>query len=437
MGSSPTGTDGLPPVPPTRRFPSLHMPKRINLPFFQSKRDDDSDDGYSPRSANPATMPARFIDPTRSPNDRSAAFPKLNTPYSPRRTPATSTYTGADAAAAPGSLAPVRSRSDRRIPRKSIIAEPGELLGPPRLNYEPVDGHLSWGLNQGVNATPPAANAALPLANRPKLEWGHSYAASTVNPNPRQTIMPQARPFVPGPQIPPSPTEESVYSNRESQHSRASGRQSKQTWHNRFSRDPPPLADLNRKPSRLDNPDLRSAILNRASASVASLGHLSFQSGTTDHSLPPLPEGGLRLDFPLPPSPTSGTPSIAFPTPRISMQGNVPPPVNRSLMPPRPAIKPSAPASVKPSSSIFEYADYTRTSAMTGGASASDANARDTIRQTADWYDKPMWVWDGQSGPLPPIPTDQTEWDGTSWRQSQGRKSVRWGDPADGVARAL
>lgn len=337
---------------------------------------------------------------------------------------------------------------------------------------------MSWGLPRAAATPPMGGTVALPgLARRPQLEWGHSYAASTVNPNPRHSIMPppppppaqpqsqsqaQARrPFVPGPALPPSPTEESVYSRRDSHRSHGSrasagARQSKQLWHNRFSRDHgrTSAGDLGRKPSRLDNPDLRSAILNRASASVASLGHLSYQSGTTDHSLPPLPEGGLRLDFPLPPSPSTRAPSMAFPTPRISVPNahsglattgpSVPPP-NRSLIPSRPSIKGFVPNSDHldgNSSSIFEYADYTRTSGY-GNGNVNGLNTapvtagpseRDTIRQTADWYEKPLWVWDGQSGPLPPIPTDHAQSDGQSFRQS--RKSVRW-DMGDGVARAL
>jgi hypothetical protein len=147
---------------------------------------------------------------------------------------------------------------------------------------------------------------------------------------------------------------------------------------------------------------------------------------------------------------------MMFPTP--THVGNVPAPnTTRPLMPSRPSIKAFVPNTNHldgNSSSIFEYADYTRTSNYTtattnarGGPSNAIATGsqyepggRDTIRQTADWYDKPLWVWDGQSGPLPRIPTDYSGWDGQSWRQSQSggqsRKSVRW-DPADGVARAL
>ena len=341
-------------------------------------------------------------------------------------------------------------------------------MGPPRLNYEPADGRMSWGIHK--NTSPPKRDSRpLPTVNRSNLEWGHSYAADVVNPDPRHSIMPPPLTgFATAPQIPPSPTEESVYSKRESHRSltsRASthnhGRsdEPRQLWDSRFSRDQQPSsighggADLGRKPSGLSNPALRSAILSRASASVASLGHLSFQSGTTDHSLPPMPEGGLRLDFPLPPSPSTRVPTVMSSIPRASIgAGNVPgPSATKVLTPSRPSIKAfvSAPNLNKNSSSVFEYADYTHnsnyttaTATTTSGPSggSGEHERRDTLRQTANWYDKPLWVWDGQSGPLPRIPTEQGGLGGDSWSQSQSqsqsRRSVTW-DPADGVAMAL
>ena len=113
-----------------------------------------------------------------------------------------------------------------------------------------------------------------------------------------------------------------------------------------------------------------------------------------------------------------------------------PGPGNRSLVPQR------RPSDRKPApniSAVFEYADYTRQSTA-GPVSVGGEGVRDTIRQTANWYEKPLWVWDGQSGPLPRIPTDHGVLEGLDQRQSQaqgqGRKSVKF-DPADGVARAL
>lgn len=457
--NTPSGNSGSP-TNETRRFPGLALAK---MPFFKRGNNqeivDDEYDSFSSGSPNPVSMPPMFNQPSET---RSKGFPTLTMPWTQAKTPSVPAwaekYTDDSPSqsarqlgdSAPSNHAPLTARQDRQadVPRSILARTDGfdGLPGPPRLDYEPAGGHMSWGLNKSNAGTPPRTNAALSLALRPQLEWGHSYAASTVNPNPRDSVMPpNPRPFVPGPDIPPSPTEESVYSRRESHRShgsRVSVRQSRQSHHSRVSRDVG-AADLGRKPSRTSNPDLRSAILSRASASVASLGHLSFQSGTTDHSLPPLPEGGLRLDFPLPPSPSTRVPTMTFPTPRISVPNAHTGPAgapNRSLVPSRPSIKGAGLSSNsnynEAKSSIFEYADYSRTSGWNGAPTAgpSEPSARDTIRQTADWYEKPLWVWDGQSGPLPPIPNQGSNWDGQSWRQS--RKSVRW-DPADDIARAL
>lgn len=551
-----------------RRFPGLTMP-RIVIPFFKRSSTSSSDQEIldDDKVATPDMFQSSDSITRPSSGTRSKIFPGLNAPWFHSSTNEnTNTRTRSpivpawaekyqDAVDSPTSgngprngpgpgrgqgvyTTPVTSRQMRddqdAILTRNVLKPHtqygsggglglgiGGLMGPPRLNYEPADGHLSWGLGKSTHATPSPpkrGSRALPALNRPNLEWGHSYAASTKNPNPRHSIMPPPPTglrsgFVPQMPIPPSPTEESVYSKRESHRSltsRASTHNNhnhnhdhktdepRQLWHSRFSRDQHAGsssndhadggggagggADLGRKPSGLSNPALRSAILSRASASVASLGHLSFQSATTDHSLPPLPEGGLRLDFPLPPSPSTRVPTMLFstPTPRTSMgpgvgfgAGNVPAPnITRPLMPSRPSIKAFVPTTTHTtasdanhdgnSSSIFEYADYTRTSEYTTtgttgngegkgnpttkgtGATAGNAlnvnepGGRDTIRQTANWYDKPLWVWDGQSGPLPRMPAENQGLDGQPWSQSQsgGRKSARW-DPTDGVAMAL
>lgn len=536
-----------------RRFPGLTMP-RIVIPFLKRSSTSafdqeilDDDKVATPdmfRSSDSITRPSSGTG--TGTGTRSKIFPGLNAPWSHSSTNAKTrmkspivpawaekyqdavdsptNFNGSQQAAGQGQgqgvyttpVTPRQIRDDQDAILTRNILKPhtqyaggigiglGGLMGPPRLNYEPAEGHLSWGLNKSGHATPSPpkrGSRALPALNRPNLEWGHSYAASTKNSNPRHSIMPPPPTglrsgFVP--QIPPSPTEESVYSKRESHRSltsRASTHNNhkldepRQLWHSRFSRDQHAAsssndhgggagADLGRKPSGLSNPALRSAILSRASASIASLGHLSFQSGTTDHSLPPLPECGLRLDFPLPPSPSTRLPTMFFstPTPRSSMgpgAGNVRAPssnstATRPMIPSRPSIKAFVPTNNDGnSSSIFEYAVYTRTSeytttgptgtpgngagngnAATKGAGAgpvagsslnvNEPGGRDTIRQTADWYDKPLWVWDGQSGPLPRIPDENQVLDGQPWSQSQGqgRKSVRW-DPTDGVAMAL
>jgi hypothetical protein len=89
-------------------------------------------------------------------------------------------------------------------PRSIMTRPPGfdGVVGPHRLDYQPAQGHMSWGLQR------PAAGGA-GTKSRPHLEWGHSYAASTINPNPRNSVMPPLppsglnRPFIPGPLVPP------------------------------------------------------------------------------------------------------------------------------------------------------------------------------------------------------------------------------------------
>lgn len=444
----------------SKRFPGLNVPQ-LGFPFFPYSKNnrnelEDNENDLPPGSSNPLHMPAIFAGPL-SKMKPTRMFPALATPFSPRRapdhTPAwAEKYVDEPLDAPP---APIAKNRDVNPPR-SIMMRPPDfdgVVGPPKLNYKPPASHMSWGLpRDGTNAGPDA------LARRPKLEWGHSYAASSLNPNPRQSMMPQPpvpKPFVPGPQIPPSPTEESVYSKRESQHSRASrqsARQSRQSnqHQNRYSvynhgnneglgYSLTPGTGLNRQPSsnRSSNPDLRSAILSRASASAASLGGWSIHSGVSEHSLPPLPEGELRFDFPLPPTPGS----------RAATMVSVPEPRTQQAPPDRPRVSPRKDVPQSQSnmqSSVFEYEDYSRQSTVAGpvvpptsarsAAGGRSESGRDTIRQTANWYEKPLWIWDGQSGPLPRIPTDNGMLDGSAWRQSQ--KTVRW-DPADGVARAL
>lgn len=415
----------------SKRFPGLNVPHIPTFfPYSKNNRDvlDENDQDFSSQDAKPLTMPAIFagMKPTK-------IFPAL---WSPRKAPDSPWEKYTDEPIYDGST---NRNRDVNPPRSIMTRPPGfdGVVGPPKLDYQPPQGHMSWGLQQ-----PPAGGGS---RSRPNLEWGHSYAASTVNPNPRYSIMPplppsssQNRPFVPGPIIPPSPTEESVYSKRDYQRSgreSRQSRQSKQSFHSRHRQSGSNLnPGLNRKPSRNSNPDLRSAILSRASASAASLGNWSIHSSTSDRSIPALPEGGLRFDFPLPPTPSSRAPTM------VSVPPPPPPkPGNRSLVPQR------RPSDRKPApnipSSAFEYADYTRESTA-GPVSVGGEGVRDTIRQTKDWYEKPLWIWDGQSGPLPRIPTDHGMLDGADWRQSQaqgqgqGRKSVKF-DPADGVARAL
>jgi hypothetical protein len=415
----------------SKRFPGLNVPHVPTFfPYSKNNRDvlNEDEQDFSPQDAKPLTMPAIFagVKPNK-------IFPAL---WSPRKAPDSPWERYVDEPIGD----PSRNR-DVNPPRSIMTRPPGfdGVVGPPKLDYQPAQGHMSWGLQR-----PPVGSGS---KSRPNLEWGHSYAASTVNPNPRYSVMPPLppssslnRPFVPGPIIPPSPTEESVYSKRDSQHSgreSRQSRQSRQSFHSHRNRqsaqgqsnlNPTPL---NRKPSRNSNPDLRSAILSRASASAASLGNWSMHSGVSDHSIPALPEGGLRFDFPLPPTPSTRTPTM------VSVPPPPPPkPGNRSLVPQR------RPSDRKPApniSAVFEYADYTRESTA-GPVSVGGEGVRDTIRQTADWYEKPLWVWDGQSGPLPRIPTDHGVLAGLDQRQSQaqgtGRKSVKF-DPADGVARAL
>jgi hypothetical protein len=429
----------------SRLFPGFKLPN-LGIPFFSSnsRSNDQGQDNIIPESSKRLTMPAIFAGPL-SRLKPTNVFPSLTTPWSPRRQePNTPSWAEKYSDEPPsaifdGSHSP-RTPTNRDVnpPRSIMMRPPGfdGVVGPPRIDYQPPQGHMSWGL--------PAAGAG--LGSRPKLEWGHSYAASSINPNPRQSVLPplppptpQARPFVPGPIIPSSPTEESIYSKRDSRHSGRESRhsrQSKQSFHSRRSIVPSPLPGLNRKPSRTSNPDLRWAILSRASASAASLGNWSMHSGASDHSIPALPEGGLRFVFPLPPTPSTRAPtmyqpSVPPPPPSNKGQGQG----NRALIPP--PKRGSGGRKPVPNSSVFEYEDYTRESTIPQSDAGRDAD-RDTIRQTANWYEKPLWIWDGQSGPLPRIPTDHDMLDGSDWRQShnQNRKSVKW-DPADGVARAL
>jgi len=433
----------------SRLFPAFKVPN-IGLPFFPSHTKSNEQDDSAPESSKRLTMPAIFAGPLSRLRPTNV-FPLLSTPWSPRRQepntpswaekysdePASAIFDGSQPSQPQPQGQQNRNR-DVNPPRSIMMRPPGfdGVVGPPRIDYQPTQGHMSWGLP-----------AAAGLASRPKLEWGHSYAASSINPDPRKSVMPhvpiptpQARPFVPGPIIPSSPTEESVYSKRDSQRSGRESRhsrQSKQSFHSRRSIIPSPLPGLNRKPSRTSNPDLRSAILSRASASAVSLGNWSMHSGVSDHSIPALPEGGLRFDFPLPPTPSTRASTM--------YQASVPPPPppkpqgqgqgNRALIPP--SKRGSGGRKPVPNSSVFEYEDYTRESTVPQSEAGRDAD-RDTIRQTANWYEKPLWIWDGRSGPLPRIPTDHGILDGSDWRQSQGhnRKSVKW-DPADGVARAL
>ena len=419
----------------SRRFPNLNVPHiRTFFPYSKNNRDvlNEDDQGLSAHDAKPLTMPAIFAE--LKPNK---IFPALWSPRHKPESPGWEKY--ADEPIYDGSQAKNR---DVNPPRSIMTRPPGfdGVVGPPKLDYQPPAGHMSWGLQR-----PPLSGGR--SKSRPNLEWGHSYAASTTNSNPRRSVMPplppvkqnQNRPFVPGPVIPPSPTEESVYSKRDSNRS---GRESRQSRPSRLSSHshrnrqsgqssstPNPPSGLNSKPSRISNPDLRSVILSRASASAASLGDWSIHSGTSGHSVPALPEAGLRFDFPLPPTPSTRAPTMA----------SVPPPPppktgNRSLVPQR---RPSDRKPAPDISSVFEYADYARES--TAGPASVGEGQRDTIRQTANWYEKPLWIWDGQSGPLPRIPTDHGMLDGSDWRRSQaqqGRRSVRF-DPADGVARAL
>jgi hypothetical protein len=431
----------------SRRFPGLHVP-RFDLPFFPYSKDNGDDlDNQTSGHGNPLHMPAIFAGPLARMKP-TRMFPALATPFSSRRArEATPDWSEkyVDEPIGPIMNAPpprfIRSRDVD--PPRSIMMRPPDfdgVVGPPKLNYEPAGNHMSWGL-------PRDASGSEALARRPQLEWGHSYAASSINPNPRQSVMPQPplpRPFVPGPQLPPSPTEESVYSKRESQHSktsRQSARQSRQSNQNRYSvysndigpgYNLTPTIGLNQQPSsnRSSNPDLRSAILSRASASAASLGGWSAHSGMSERSLPPLPEGGLRFDFPLPPTPGSRAATmVSVPEPRV-LQAST----SRPLLPTR-ATDMQTQANMQ--SSVFEYEDYTRQSTGPVAPSESargEASARNTIRQTPDWYQKPLWMWDGQSGPLSPIPTDNGKLDGSDWRQSG--KPPSW-DLTDNVARAL
>ena len=413
-----------------KRFPGLAVPYVPNFfPYSKNNRDvlNDDNQDFSAQDAKPLTMPAILAG--MRPNK---TFPAL---WSSRKTPESPWEQYAEKPIGNSG----RNR-DVNPPRSIMTRSPGfdGVVGPPKLDYQPAQGHMSWGLQR-----PPVGGASGTIS-RPNLEWGHSYAASTVNPNPRCSVMPplpptstQNRPFVPGPIIPPSPTEESVYSRQDSQHSGRDSSQSrqsmrsKQSFHSHRNRQSGQAnLSLNRKPSRISNPDLRSVILSRALASAASLGNWSMHSGVSDRSIPALPEGGLRFDFPLPPDPSTRTPTmVSVPPPAPPKTGN------QSLVPQR------RPSDRKPApniSSVFEHADYTRESTA-GPVSVGREGVRDTIRQTADWYEQP-WVWDRQSGPLPRIPTDHGILGGSDWRQSQaqgqGWKSVKF-DPADGVARAL
>jgi hypothetical protein len=436
----------------SKRFPGLNVPQ-LGLPFFPYTKNNqdvidheqDQERRWPPDSAKSLAMPAIFANPLAK-MKQGTGFPTLATPWSTRKgevmdaEPWTEKYEDApegiyDGSSVPTQLDQIQRNRNVNPPRSILTRPPGfdGVVGPPKLDYQPA-GHTSWGLSrQGQQGE---------LGIRPKLEWGHSYAASTVNPNPRVSVMPplppsfpHPKPFVPGPAVPPSPTEESVYSlsrhshnGRESRQSRASTRQSKQSFHDRHSNSNqfnPSPAGVNRRPSRTSNPDLRSAILSRASASAASLGNWSIHSGTSEQSLPPLPEGGFKFDFPLPPTPTrTHTPNVSIPSVPLPQTGNS----NRNLIP-SPGRKPVPNV---PQSSVFEYGDYTRESTAEVGPSRSETG-ESTIRQTANWYEKPLWIWDGQSGPLPRIPTDHGRLDGDGW---QSRKSVRW-DAGDGVARAL
>jgi len=420
-----TGDGGSDPKRQPRRFPGFSVHYVPNFfPYSRNNRDDlDQDDqDISAQDTKPLTMPDMFAGMKSN-----KIFPAL---WSPRKAPESpwEQYTNEP-------IGDSNRNRDVNPPRSIMTRPPGfdGVVGPPKLVYQPAQGHVSWGLPR------PSVGGASGTESRPNLKWGHSYAASTVNPNPRYSVMPplpptsaQNRPFVPGPIIPPSPSEESVYSRRDSQHSgrkSRQSRQSRQSFHVNRKRQSG-QSNINRKPSRTSNPDLRSVILSRASASAASLGNRSMHSGVSDHSMPALPEGGLRFDFPLPPDSSTRTPTM------VSVPPPAPPkPANRSLVPQR------RPSDRKPApniSSVFEYADYTRESTA-GPVSVGGEGVRDTIRQTADWYEQP-WVWDRQSGPLPRIPTDHGNLEGSGWRQSQaqgqGRKSVKF-DPADGVARAL
>lgn len=427
----------------SKRFPGLTVPHVPTFfPYSKNNRDvlDDHGQDFSENDVKPLTMPAIFAG--LKPNK---VFPALWSPRTKPESPPWEKY--ADEAIYDGSQRQSNRHRDVNPPRSIMTRPPGfdGVVGPPRLDYQPAQGHMSWGLQR------PAVGGG-GTKSRPNLEWGHSYAASTINPNPRNSVMPPLppsslnRPFISGPLIPPSPTEESVYSKRDSHHSGRESRQSrrsKQSFHSHSHRNRQsgqsnlnpnsnPVA-LNRKPSRNSNPDLRSAILSRASASAASLGDWSMHSGTSEHSIPALPEGGLRFDFPLPPIPTTRAPTmVSVPPPPPAKSGNG----NRSLVPQR------RPSDRKPApniSSVFEYAHYTRESTA-GPVSVGGEGQRDTIGQTANWYEKPLWIWDGQSGSLPRIPMDHGMLGGSDWRRSQaqeqGRKSVKF-DPADGVARAL